>query len=215
MKIKSLIIGIIIVSSGLNLQSQPWTLNFERDDIKVYTRSVSNSKFKEFKGEMTVNSSLSALIGLLDDVSNQPNWLYNCIEARRLRTISRTEGVNYTVITAPWPVTNRDMAIHFKVTQDTNTKIVRIILTGQKDFLPEKEGIVRVPSMKGQWIFAPLSNGSIRVIYQVHSEAGGAIPASIANSIVENTPYNTLLKMKQEILKPKYKNMVIDEVIEP
>jgi len=192
-----------------------WSLATDKDDIKIYTRSVSGSSFKEFKAEMTVRASLSALVELLDDVENQVNWIHNCAEARRLRTISRTEGINYTVIKAPWPVTDRDLIIRYKITQDEKTKEVKIEMTGDKSYIAEKRGLVRVPSMAGTWLYTPVGRGLVKITYQVHSETGGFVPASIANAFVVDAPYYTFINMREELKKPKYKNASVEGVIEP
>jgi len=215
MKLNFLLGFLIFLFVSESITAQPWVLSFDKEGVKVYTRRLAHSRFKEFKGETIVNSSLSALVELLDDVSNQPNWLYNCTRAERLKTVSKTEGYNYVVVTAPWPVTDRDMIIHYVITQDLNTKSIKIDMSVVSDFIPEKQGLIRVPSMTGQWLFIPLSGGRVRVVYQVHSETGGAVPASIANSFVEDTPFYTLKNLTEEIKKPKYKNAVIEGVVEP
>ncbi|OPZ98069.1 MAG: START domain protein [Bacteroidetes bacterium ADurb.Bin408] len=190
-------------------QSQ-WKVALEKDAVRVWTREVSDSKFKEYKGEILVKSTLSCLVAVLDDVDNQKNWLYDCEESKRLKIISKTEGINYFVQKAPWPVSYRDIVVQYALTQDENTKTVFVEMTGKKDYIPEKKDYVRVPYFKGYWEFTPISNGIIKVVYQAHSETGGSVPAAIANAACVDIPFNTLKNLKKEIEKPKYKNAIIE-----
>jgi len=206
---------IFIMFISASYAQEPWKVAIEKDAVRVWTREVADSKFKEYKGEMLVKSSLSCLVSLLDDVPNQKNWLYDITESKRLKTINKTEGVNYFVQTAPWPVTDRDMIVKYKLSQNQKTKVVLIEMTGVKDYIAEKEGKVRVPSMEGKWEFTPIGKGIIKVVYQMHSETGGSVPASIANASCVDIPFNTLKNMKKEIEKPVYKNAVIEELLEP
>ena len=209
------LLTVLFLSASLTYAQNDWEVSLEKDAIRIYTREVANSKFKEYKGETLVKSSLSSLVSVLNDVSNQKNWFYNCAEAKRLETTSKTEGYNYFVQTAPWPVTDRDLIVKYALTQNPKTKVITIDLTGVKDFIPVMPDKVRVPSLKGQWVFTPLGKGIIKIVYQVHSDTGGSVPAAIANASCIDIPYNTLLNMKKEIEKPKYKNAVIDGILEP
>ena len=102
MKIRFLYILVFISFSLHNVFSQDgWKVSLEKDAVRVWTREVADSKFKEYKGEILVKCSLSCLVALLDDVDNQKNWLYDCTESKNLSIINKTEGVNYFVQTAP------------------------------------------------------------------------------------------------------------------
>ena len=215
-QLKWILLFMALAMACFNTYAQnQWVLNTNKDGIKVYTREVEGSKFKEYRGEVLVTTKLSALIAVLDDVDNQKNWFHDCIESRKLKNISRTEGINYFQQYAPWPVSNRDIIVKYSISQNLKTKVITIELTGLKNYIPEKEDIVRVPKLKGFWQFTPQGNGNIKIVYQAHSETGGSVPAYLANAASVDIPYYTLKNMLIEIKKPKYKNAVIEGVIEP
>jgi len=62
-----------------------WDLAKEGHGIQVSTRKVSGSKFKEYKGIMTVEASLSSLVALVNDVPAYPKWIDTCKEGKILR----------------------------------------------------------------------------------------------------------------------------------
>jgi hypothetical protein len=53
--------------------------------------------------------------------------------------------------------------------------------------------------MDGYWHFKETSAGNVQVTQLAVAEAGGAIPAWLANSSIIDSPYNTLLNLKNLI----------------
>jgi ribosome-associated toxin RatA of RatAB toxin-antitoxin module len=194
-----------------------WELAKEGNGIKVYTRPVDGSNFKEYKGIMTIEASVSSLVALVDDISAYPKWIDTCIEGKALKRISPTVSYTYTVNKAPWPVANRDAVVRNVIRQDRKTLIVAIDITGVPDFVPLKAGLTRVKHIKGFWRFRPLEKGKVGIVYQVHNEPGGKLPSWLVNSVVVNQPYRTLSNMKKMVKESRYqekKYEFIKEIIE-
>ena len=207
---------ILLVSARLISADAAGEFQVEKDKngVKVFTRKIEGSALKEFKGVTTIKTSLMSLVALMDDTDAYPQWLYNVTTAKLVNKINLKERVTYTVIHAPWPVSDRDTVTYSKIVQDKKSKIVTIYLKGVPNQYPAQAGKVRVPALKGFWQFIPNKNGYVTVIYQVHSEPGGSIPDAIANSTVTDIPYHTLLKMHQIVKQEKYQNGKIPEVQE-
>lgn len=208
-----LILSFFLINFCANSQNT-WTLEKNENGIKIYTREIAGSSLKEYRAETTLKTSLNALLAVLDDAYNHKQWLYDCTESKRLKTINTFEGYNYYIQHTPWPLTNRDMITKYKVSQDPATKTITIQLTGSKDYIPETDN-VRVPKLNGFWQFVPQANKEIKVVYQLHSEPGGSVPASLANAFVVDIPFNTIINLKKMISIDKYKNKVSKEIMEP
>lgn len=191
-----------------------FALEKDKNGVKVFTRKIEGSALKEFKGITSIKTSLTSLVALMDDTAAYTQWLYNVTEAKLIQKINYNERVTYTVIHAPWPVSDRDTVTYSKIVQDPKSKTITIHLKGQPDKMPPQGGKVRVPALKGFWQFIPNKNGYVTVIYQVHSEPGGSIPDAIANSTTTDIPYNTLLNMHKQVKAEKYQNAKIPEVKE-
>lgn len=191
-----------------------FTLEKDKNGVKVYTRKVEGSSLKEFKGVTAIKTSLMSLVALMDDTDSYTKWLHNVTEAKLLKAMNLKERVSYTVIHAPWPVSDRDAVTYSKISQHPKTKAVTIYLEGQASGYPAQSGKVRVPKLKGFWQFIPSSSGWVTVVYQVHSEPGGSIPDALANSTVVDLPYNTLLKMQAIVKQEKYQTAKVAEVQE-
>lgn len=182
-----------------------WELIKDEQGIKVYTRQLPDSAIKEFKGVTHIKTSLASLVALLDDAGSCKEWMHNCIKGEVLEKISDKERYTYVVNDVPW-ATDRDIVVHSIISQDPEKKVVTIQLTGVADYKPPDADYVRVSKLKGFWRFTPDKNGVIEVVYQIHMEPGGWLPALLVDLVIVDTPFYTLLKMRDIVKKPKYKN---------
>ena len=183
-----------------------WELAKSGDGITVYTRGVEGSGFKEYKALARIKASLSSLVAIVEDIEVYPSWIHTCKEGKLLKKINEKETYNYTVNEAPWPVRDRDAVVHNKISQNPENRVVTIEIKGIPDYIPEKTGVQRVRKIDGFWRFTPLENGSVEVVYQVHSEPGGNLPSWLVNSIVVSQPYYTLVNMQKVVTQTKYRN---------
>ena len=200
----SLLLIALNFSSLLNHLAPPddWVLRKDENGITVYTRLAEGSNIKEVRVVNEVHSSLSALVGLVLDVNNYPKWIYACSEASKLKSINDQEFYEYQVTDVPWPVSDRDVASHFKVAQDAKTKIVTVTNTGEPNYTPEKEGRVRVQHFQSNYIFTPEANGIVKVEFELYVDPGGNVPAWLINSNIVAAPYKTTEAMIK--LLPSY-----------
>jgi len=194
-------------------QSQNWKLEKDANGIKVYTSDVNGSDIKMFKGIMQYKTSIASCVALLDDTPNFPSWLYEITSSRNLKRLNEKEGYNYMVYNVPWPLDDRDIITRYTGSQDAN-KIVTLVLKSSGGYSPENSGLIRVYILNGHWKFKPLGNGVLEIEYVMHMEPNGSIPSWLANTTVVDAPYNTLLKMKTELLKPKYQKAQYPWILE-
>jgi len=183
--------------------------------ITVYTRVVNGSSFKEFRAVMQIEASLSSLVALVDDISACPQWIHTCKMGRLLKRISSQASYQYTVNEAPWPVRDRDAVVYQTIRQDPASQCVTIDILGAADYIPPQKDLVRVKGIKGYWKFTPLAGNRVAVIYQVHNDPGGSLPAWLVNSAAVSQPYQTLLKMREMVKLPKYRNTTYPDIKEP
>ena len=203
-----------LVFFGFNAFSQDWKLKKDSDGIKVYTRDVKGSSIQEFRGEVVAKSNLSTILYVIDNIADYPKWMYKCSYAERLKKINEASGYAYSVLDQSWPVTDRDACTFYYVTQDSNSLVVTINIKGVCNYIPEKPDRVRMPSIKGSWQLIPVSKGVTKIVYQIHSEAGGEVPAALVNMFVTNTPYYNLLNLKKIVESPLYSKKVMEHVKE-
>jgi len=191
-----------------------WELKKEKEGVKVYTRTVEGSNFKEFKSIGVHKGSLSSLIGVLQDESSFCNWFPDCKEFKVLKRNSKVERTQYMVIKAPFPVDNRDTVQHTFLSQDMSSKAVTIQLVAEPESYPEVSGNIRVPKSKGIWKFTPVDNNQIEVLFQLHSDPGGKLPEWVANMFVTETPLKAVVNLIKLAKEEKYSNNKLDYIQE-
>ncbi len=193
---------------------QKWDLKVDKDGIKVSTRTFEGSNVLEFRGEVTIKSNLSGILKLIDSVSAYPKWMHNCEYSQLIKRVGSSSGYTYYVVDAPWPVSDRDAYTFYKATQDTATKVITVSITGMKDYLPEKEGRIRIPKLIGSWQLTPVAKGVTKVVFQQHCDIGGYVPAVLVNAYITETPFINLQHMRSIVESPLYPKTVMKNVKE-
>lgn len=195
-------------------QSHDWKLKKQTKNLKVYFRKSVDSRIDEIKIETEMQTSLSAIIALLRDVPAQKEWMYKCIEAKRIRVISDTEGYNYGKIDFPWPMSDRDYIVKGVIKQDSITGIVTSNLIAVPSYMKEVEGVVRIHMMEIDWKFTPLPGGFIKIENHIKSDPGGAMPAWLVNLAIEQGPIQSMDNLREMVKKDKYRNARLSFIAE-
>lgn len=178
------------------LSQSDWTLKLDKDDIKIYVKSVDSSKFKSFKAETAILVNMEDLLAFYKRGDNYKNWFEGCIESRIIEQASEHEYYFYTTTEAPWPISNRD-----NITKATFRKLatgnVKIFLKDFPQKRPVQENKVRIPFMEGYWLFEPQGANQTKITLEVLADPGGYLPAWVVNQFIAQTPYNTFQNLKR------------------
>ncbi|MCL1911791.1 MAG: START domain-containing protein [Leptospirales bacterium] len=217
MRIKKISLFVLLIFSALILPSaaeSQWERVKNSNAIEVFVKPVSGSTIKEFKAVTEIQSSISSVIALLDDTNSYTQWMHRCTEAKLLYKKNDFERITYNVASSPWPVDDRDMAVKSVISQNKETAVVTIKLTGLPEYIPAKPKKVRMVKLNGYWLLEPLGSGRLRVTYRLHSEPGGSVPETLVNSSLVDIPYNTLYNLKRMVNQSPYKGARYDAIIE-
>ncbi|HZX52735.1 START domain-containing protein [Pseudomonas sp. XK-1] len=188
------LLGAVLMLGLAQVQAAQWRLVKDEAGIRVYLRQVPGSSFQAFRGVTRIRTDMPRLLALQDDVSAACAWIHACSEQRLLKHEGNLSWA-YSRFHTPWPVQPRDSILQVTTTRDADGRVTRT-LHGVADYLPLQPGFVRVSKVEGFWSLTPL-DGEIEVVYQVHSEPGGSVPAWLANSFVVDAPFNTLQGLRQ------------------
>jgi len=182
-------------------QNNEWQLERDKQGIQVYTRkNNSASNMKDSRAIAVVNSDTKDVLNLLTDFENHWKWMDRIKISRTIKKISESEFYVYYEALAPWPVSNRDIVTKYKIKWAQGGKVT-LEAIGEPHFIPEKSGLVRVPESVSSWELTPLSSGKVQIVFTNHSDPGGSIPDWLANVTATDNPYNTLLKLKEQVEK--------------
>jgi len=199
--IKLFIGGLVVLAATSFNTTLQWSLQKNEDSIKVFTRETPNTNLKEVKVLFTVKSTPNKIANTVLDVENHDVWMENVDVAKTLKTINQNESYVYYEFDFPWPSSNRDVVNHTRIYRDSNNEITKITTIAAPDFIPEKDGIVRITVSDGTWIFKPLDNGFVEVNHVLLASPGGDVPEWVVNMFVINQPFESHKKLKNFLEK--------------
>jgi hypothetical protein len=135
--------------------------------------------------------------------------VYNDKYSKLLKTVAPNELIYYSEVNVPWPCTNRDYIAHLKVTQ-APTGAVTIASHAEPDYVPAKDGIVRVRSSNATWTMTAMGGGKIKIDYVLQFDPAGEVPAWLTNMFVTKGPFETFDQLQKRMDMPAYKNAHFD-----
>lgn len=194
-------------------QDPSWVFKKKSDGIKIYTRESTDSNIKELKFTMQINSTMVGAIAVLTDVENYDQWVYKCNESLTLEEINNLKSFCYYHVDFPWPMSDRDMIVYSEVNQDPNTKTVTSSSYGRPEFIPEKEGLVRIYDHFNQWVFKPVSANKIEITYLLKSDPGGNIPDWMVNLAIDQGPLKSMKGFLSALDHPVYKGQEVPGIV--
>jgi ribosome-associated toxin RatA of RatAB toxin-antitoxin module len=193
-----LLLLFIHIISIFDSHKQEWELQRNKNNISVYSRPVQGTDIKEMRAVSVINAPVSNVVAMIKDVDYYPNWMYRCSEAKLLEEISETEYIYYTVTSVPWPIKNRDMIIHAKISTDESGGVVHVSLNALPEYLEEKPDMVRIKKFEGKWTITPLEKGQVKLVNDVLVIPNGEVPDWMINMAAVEGPYGTMEAMIRE-----------------
>ncbi len=172
-------------------------LRKDEDGIKVYTCHVDSSKFKSILTEFDISCSQDVLISKVLDVPGYTRWQFNTVQAKVIKTISEKEKIYRTVIEAPWPVTDRDMVVHLRISK---SEVETVITTdSETGIIEEQPDLVRVPFSHAQWIVTSKNKDQLHVKYTMLIDPGGSVPVWLVNWTCAHAPLQSFQNLKKMV----------------
>lgn len=184
---------------------QGWEIAKQENGIKVYTRVLANSDYPEFRGEMNITANIDKLLSFINKGEHCSAWRYKCIKMLNL-----SDNYIYKLSNLPWPFSNRYTVMKSKTSFDKQNNSYTIKLTNIKrsklpqhiqQQLPEAEDTVQMRYSDGYWQFklAP-ARDSIHITYQMHGDAGAALPSELTQLGIINSAFITLSNLKKHFI---------------
>jgi len=180
---------------------EDWKLVKEEQGIRVYTRSLAYSDYKEFKVTMTLSAPLTELLSFINNASVCPAWQYRC-----LKMLNLSDNYLYKLSDLPWPLSDRYTVMQSHGIFNPTTKTYTLTLKNIKRTelpthiitqLPEEKDTIQMRHSDGYWQFKLLSLGKIQITHQMHGDPAGSLPAALANQGVTNAAFITLRNLKK------------------
>ena len=182
---------------------EPWEIVKDKNGIQVFTRANTVSSFKEFKATMSIEGEVAQILAVLYDVEGLTDWGYNVKEAKLMNRPDQMNQTYYAVAKAPWPYKDRDGVYLNQMNWNKESKTLMVDIQMLKEGIEINDDYVRMDGY-GYWQIKEVSNGTLEVVFQMQVDPGGAIKAWMANMFVTDSPYQTLMGLRDIMNEKKY-----------
>jgi hypothetical protein len=186
-----------------------WKLKKNKNGIEIFTTQSDTSAFMAFKARMTIQGSVGAFVAVLQDLDHMPDWGYNIEYARLLEKSGDTLVIYYSEASVPFPFANRDGIYLNRFIWNNQSRQLKVDIELLHNYLEVKEKLVRVKG-NGEWLVKVLGDDSLEMIFRMQVDPGGEIPAWLVNMFIDETPYETMVNIREMMKKPEYRQRKYD-----
>lgn len=186
-----------------------WKLKKNKNGIEIFTTQSDTSAFMAFKARMTIQGSVGAFVAVLQDLEHMPDWGYNIEYAWLLEKSGDTLVIYYSEASVPFPFANRDGIYLNRFIWNNQSRQLKVDIELLHNYLEVKEKLVRVKG-NGEWLVKVLGDDSLEMIFRMQVDPGGEIPAWLVNMFIDETPYETMVNIREMMKKPEYRQRKYD-----
>jgi hypothetical protein len=196
-----LFIFIFCFLSAIGAAQYTWKLEKDNNGIKVFSSEMANSSFKAVKVECILEGNYQKLLSVLSNVPKFSEWIYRTELTKMVRKPGPGEFIYYSLTNLPWPMSNRDVVIRVQVKTDSMPAFMVISGVDVPDEVEEIPTRVRVKHYKAYWKVSMPTAATVKILYILELDPGGTVPAWIANMFVDKGPYETFVKLAEQLKK--------------
>jgi hypothetical protein len=189
----------------------PWKKIRESDGITGWVRTNSRSSVDEVRAEGIIDAPMPVVEAILRDVPAQKKFMFLCDDAKKIELPGYPNAADcfstYFQQGLPWPLSDRYGLGRISLIIDSATG--RIIVRGlaiKADFKPPKSGMVEMPFGDVTWILKEQAGGKTILTYQLLTDPGGNLPASVVNLLLKNLGVTTLKNIRKLSKLPPYRD---------
>lgn len=179
-RLEILVLATVLAALGPGrvAAEEPWQAckvkDAGKDDLSLEKRSVPESKFMEYRAQVTSKLSAEAILKTLwGNLTDPPP---NVIKQRQILRKSATEIVMYDQVRTP-VVSDRDYTLRLWIEREPAGTLHLKMHTANDLGPPPGDKHVRIPMIRGEWTLVPRPEGGAKVTFQCFSEPGGSVPA--------------------------------------
>jgi hypothetical protein len=200
---KTLILTLIFLLSFSSNADDKWFHLTKKDGIDIYSRVSKDSPIKSLRAEGIINGSLAKIVSIMRDVNSATDWVPNLKSRSYVKNVSDTEAILYDISIMPWPVTNRDLVVHHRLSLSPDKKSLVLNFNSIRNTeRPVKKKPVRATIHTGSIEFYPRGDKTlIKLVLLV--DPNGKIPKWVVNLLQVSMPYEFLMSLNKFASKSK------------
>jgi START domain len=189
----------ILFSGNLIAQNENWTLEKEKDGIRISSRPAEGSSFKDIRVEVDVPGNIDQLSAILLDIPGYTNWAYATKKSVLIKDLGQGKLIYYSEVEVPWPATNRYYYAQLELKKNPADRSMILISANLPEYTPVPKDLIKVPYSKGEWKVTTISKKSIHIDYILQLNPGGSLPAWVLNLFSTKGPMETFENVKHKM----------------
>lgn len=201
---KTLLVILIFVTSSFICQPDDKKYKFikKEEGITLYFRWIdtpTHREVRELKAEFNIASSPENIISGIKNERTALLWMKGASQFQRIGKSTETSWYSYILYNIPWPLSNQDCIILHTLHKEPTENIYYIRMKGVPDYIPEKEGIIRIHHLQGTWKITKINANESRVVYTIYSAQAPKFPRWVTDPIIQENLLNTMLSFKKTV----------------
>lgn len=178
-----------------------------RNGIRVLSREMPGSDIIAFRGIVTINADIGTIINVINDKQRRKEWVDRLMESSTLKQDSSLESIEYTKISCPWPISDRDFV--FKSTTYIDEEKGQVVMDmNSVDYpaMPPAEGVVRGETRHSVYTLMRIEDGITMVEVEFYGDPKGWIPVWVANVFQKRWPEITLTRLRRQAARKEVRD---------
>ena len=182
MKIFLLFMSVFTVGVLGDTHLEEWSVKYEQGTVKISSRKTA-SKYEEIKAESDINFSMTEVSSIFGDVKAMKEWM-GLLDMQQI-----DDNHVYMVCDFPWPLSDRDIVGYTEEIYNADSTHITYLMTAVPDYIPAKQGLVRIQEMKGDWMINKIDDSTTHVMNQFYMDLGGLPNWAVKKILVEAPIY--------------------------
>jgi len=202
MEVLKLFSGLLfgmLFSGDVSAQQNNWTLEKEKDGIRISSRPADGSSFKDIRVELDVPGTIEQMSKILLDIPGYTNWAYATKKSVLIKDLGPGKLIYYSEVEVPWPATNRYYYAQLELKNNPADHSMLLVSANLPDYTPVPKDLIKVPYSRGEWKVTTISKNTVHIDYILQLNPGGSLPAWVLNLFSTKGPMETFENVKHKM----------------
>ncbi|PTQ89515.1 hypothetical protein [Agitococcus lubricus] len=165
----------------------------KRRAIKSYAKLENDKRFRSFKVEAVMNTSIDVIGRVLFDFDNYYKWYWQVKDIKLLKKVSETEHYLYLAHHAPPTIPDRDVILHTVIEPySSNHPYVIFKVKAAPNYIPVKPPLIRMLAEDMLLKMTPIGQNKVRLEAEGYVDPNGKEPVWATNFIQRSAPYSII-----------------------
>jgi hypothetical protein len=190
---------IVLLSLAGAAHATEWQLAKQKNGVSVWTAPIDTQRVNLYRAETILDHPLNKVLAALREVGRYSEWMSDCHEGRVFAQSDASNYSTYMLWDLPFPFKDREFVQQVSIRELANG--VEMSVSPIPDKLPINSKYVRVNSAQIQWVLTSLASNKTKAVQTGYADPAGRLPSSMINRFVENGPYQTMVELRDWLVK--------------